>query len=55
MQSCVVLPDRMRVTVKFDDYGLQNVKRLRAGVVVAPSEPRERQGLYWGYTTYTYI
>ena len=41
------LQPNVRVTVKLTKT--DNLKKLK-GVVVSPSEPREKMGLYWGYT-----
>eukprot|EP00911_Craspedida_sp_UC1_P001581 UC1_evm6s1194 len=46
------LQPNIRVTVRLEDPIQQRnpkVKRLK-GTAVAPSEPREKAGLYWGYT-----
>lgn len=45
LDKCLV--PNTRVTVKMDNY--TGIKKLQ-GKVVAPSEPREKLGLYWGYT-----
>lgn len=50
-QDCQVyrsIAPNVRVTVKIDNYHMDDLKRL-TGVVVPPSEPREKLGLYWGY------
>lgn len=45
-----VLPAGTRVTVAVDDHVGSTSRKVIRGKPVAASEPREKLGLYWGYT-----
>jgi len=41
----------VRVTVQINDPEGSSTRKAATGIAVAPSTPREKHGLYWGYTT----